>query len=73
MELGTNTNKYFLQDCLKLMTLVFENSDKDKKIADEFMSNFRRIPPYGWIDVVPQLIARLYNKNKKSVLNTVLQ
>jgi hypothetical protein len=26
LELGTSSHKYFLQDCLKLMTLIFEYS-----------------------------------------------
>jgi hypothetical protein len=47
------------------MTLVFEHSE-DKKISDEFRDSFRRVVPEGWIDVIPQIIARLYTKNKRS-------
>lgn len=47
------------------MTLVFEYSE-DRRIADEFMASFRRVAPEGWIEVIPQIIARLYNKNKRS-------
>lgn len=74
LELGTNNHKYFLQDCLKLMTLVFEYYE-DNKIADEFKSSFRRVAPEGWIEVIPQIIARLYSKNKKSsnLSNNLLQ
>lgn len=58
---GKSKHKYFLQDCLKLMTIVFEYSE-DKAIYDEFLKSFGRVSPDGWIDVVPQIIARLYKK-----------
>ena len=70
---GRSKHKYFLQDCLKLMTIIFEYSE-DKSISEEFLNTFGRIGTDGWIDVVPQIIARLYTKNKKgSALSVVLR
>lgn len=70
---GKNKHKYYLQDCLKLLTIIFDYAE-DKTVSDEFLKNFVKVSPDGWIDVVPQIIARLYTKKQKgNTLCTLLR
>jgi len=53
-------NKFFLEDCLKILNLI-SMGHKTAKLIDELKANYMNIPRDGLIEIIPQLIARLDN------------
>lgn len=50
--------KSMFQDSLRLLNLIFKYGDKHK-IAEEFRKSYKMIDIISWIEVVPQIIARI--------------
>ena len=57
-------NKFFFEDCLKILNLISMAQTTDSLI-DELKTNFINIPSEGLIEIIPQLIARLDHQNVK--------
>jgi hypothetical protein len=55
-------NKFFLEDCLKILNLISMGRNTSKLI-DEIKANYSHIPRDGLIEIIPQLIARLDNES----------
>jgi hypothetical protein len=58
---GSSSSSWLMQDVLRLLTLWFDQVHKFPKAAQAIAKGFesRRIPLDTWLNVVPQLIARL--------------
>ncbi|KRX06464.1 Rapamycin-binding domain [Pseudocohnilembus persalinus] len=54
-------SKYMLQDSLRLLQIIFQYSHLEN-VAKEFNDNFETIDIRTWIEVVPQIIARIANQ-----------
>ncbi|EAS01249.1 phosphatidylinositol 3- and 4-kinase family protein (macronuclear) [Tetrahymena thermophila SB210] len=68
ITLGTSSehkSPYILQDSLRLLSIIFEYGDLED-IHNKFLEDFKQIDNRAWIEVVPQIIARL-STTKKSV------
>jgi hypothetical protein len=59
------TDDFYLQGYLKLLSLLC-NHARLRRIYDLFLENHRRIPVEGWINVVPQMIAQLFQPSEES-------
>jgi serine/threonine-protein kinase mTOR len=68
----TGEEDYYLQGYLKLLSLLCNHS-RIRRVYDLFMENHRRIPVEGWINVVPQMIAQLYQPNEESNFIRILK
>ena len=55
---GTKNHLYFLEDCLKIMNILF-NENEVTSLVDELNKNYKMIPSDGLIDIIPQIIGRL--------------
>jgi hypothetical protein len=66
---STRENKYFLEDCLKILNMISMGSE-GSSLIDIFQSQYRKIPSEGLIEFIPQIIARLdnnYGQNEKYI------
>lgn len=64
------SNGNSLQDTLRLLTLWFDNP-ADSKVNDAFSAGMKKVPVETWLQVLPQLIARVHNP--KNQVNYLLQ
>lgn len=65
ISLGENSShisKYIFQDTLRLLSIIFSYGEI-KEIYKKFSENFKQIGIKVWIEVVPQIIARLSTPN----------
>ncbi|CAD8184910.1 unnamed protein product [Paramecium octaurelia] len=54
--------RYILQDTLRLLSLIFKYG-MEAAISDEFRQNYKQIDVIAWIDVIPQILARIQIQN----------
>jgi len=59
-----------LQDTLRLLTILF-NQGQDKEVANEFNLGLKSVPLETWLQVIPQLIARI--DIPKVLVNKIIQ
>lgn len=64
------SNGNSLQDTLRLLTLWFDNPT-DSKVNEAFSIGMKKVPVETWLQVLPQLIARVHNP--KNQVNYLLQ
>lgn len=65
ISLGCNQEKksrFLLQDSLRLLSMIFKYGDIEL-VAQGFESHYKEIDITAWIDVVPQIIARITHKS----------
>jgi serine/threonine-protein kinase mTOR len=60
LKAASHENEYYLQSYLKLLNLLCNHSNRFKSVYALFEEEYRQIPVEGWINVVPQMIAQLY-------------
>lgn len=61
IALGTSSehkSPYLFQDSLRLLSLIFEYGDIEE-VGKLFLDEFKTIESKAWIEVVPQIIARI--------------
>ena len=59
---GKNISKT-LQDILRLIDIWFQNDNNDEIFLNSLNDSFKRIPIDSWLQVIPQLLARVNIKN----------
>lgn len=64
------SNGNSLQDTLRLLTLWFDNPT-DSNVNEAFSIGMKKVPVETWLQVLPQLIARVHNP--KNQVNNLLQ
>ena len=66
-------SRFILQDSLRLLTLLFKYGHLDE-IQKEFKNSFQQIDIIAWIEVVPQIIARISipDQSVQNLLNHLL-
>jgi FKBP12-rapamycin complex-associated protein len=64
-------SRYLFQDLLRVLKLIFDYADKNTKVAEIFEESYALIDSRAWIEVVPQIIARI--STDKIYLKRLLQ
>jgi FKBP12-rapamycin complex-associated protein len=54
--------RFILQDTLRLLSMIFKYGHLDE-VAKEFTENYKSIDIIAWINVVPQILARIQIQN----------
>ncbi|KAL4492653.1 hypothetical protein ABPG73_010202 [Tetrahymena malaccensis] len=72
ISIGTSSehkSPYLFQDCLRLLQIIFDYGDFEE-VAQLFLEDFKNIDSRAWIEVVPQIIARI--SDSKSGVQKIL-
>lgn len=55
---GVKNHGFFLEDCLKIMNILF-NENEVVGLVEELHKSYTDLPAEGLIDIIPQIIGRL--------------